>query len=176
MANANATKVAGLLNKLATGAVVLGTVSSLAQASLYTVDGGEKAVLFDRLRGVLDETSSEGMHFLVRARHPLRTHVLSLFPPASTRRVRRLPIIHVQSHVSPSLTRRGERARGCLRAVYYIHTEGGMPCYEGGACGIWHQGFNPRDDHQHTPQRTLQPVAGSFSCTVRIRAHMLPRS
>jgi len=93
MANANATKVAGLLNKLATGAVVLGTVSSLAQASLYTVDGGEKAVLFDRLRGVLDETSSEGMHFLVRAHHPFRTHVLSLFPPASTRRVRRLPII-----------------------------------------------------------------------------------
>lgn len=67
---ANASKVSALLNRLATGAVVLGTGASLAQASFYTVDGGERAVLFDRLRGVLDDTASEGMHFLVRTRHP----------------------------------------------------------------------------------------------------------
>jgi hypothetical protein len=70
---ANASKVSALLNRLATGAVVLGTGASLAQASFYTVDGGERAVLFDRLRGVLNETSAEGMHFLVSARHLLRT-------------------------------------------------------------------------------------------------------
>jgi prohibitin 1 len=29
------------------------------------VDGGEQAVLFDRLKGVLPETSGEGTHFLV---------------------------------------------------------------------------------------------------------------
>ena len=140
MANANATKVAGLLNKLATGAVVLGTVSSLAQASLYTVDGGEKAVLFDRLRGVLDETSSEGMHFLVRP--PPASHPRALALPTRIHQTRPPPPDHpVQSHVSPSLTRRGERASGCLRAVYYIHTEDGMPCYEGGACGMGHPGF-----------------------------------
>ena len=63
----NAAGAASLLNRLATGAVVLGTGVSLAQASFYTVDGGERAVLFDRLQGVLNETQSEGMHFLVRA-------------------------------------------------------------------------------------------------------------
>lgn len=54
-----------LLNNVAKVAAGLGIVGSLAQASLYTVDGGEKAVLFDRLRGVLDETQGEGMHILV---------------------------------------------------------------------------------------------------------------
>ena len=55
-----------LLTKVAQGAAALGVLGSLAQASLYTVDGGERAVLFDRFRGVLEETSDEGMHFLVR--------------------------------------------------------------------------------------------------------------
>ncbi|KAL2514783.1 Prohibitin-3 [Forsythia ovata] len=35
------------------------------QPNLYTVDGGQLAVLFDRLCGVIDETVGEGTHFLV---------------------------------------------------------------------------------------------------------------
>ena len=31
----------------------------------YIVDGGERAVLFDRFRGVLPTVSGEGTHFLV---------------------------------------------------------------------------------------------------------------
>ena len=60
------TNAGALLNNVAKLAAGLGVVGSLAQASLYTVDGGEEAVLFDRIQGVLDETKGEGMHVLVR--------------------------------------------------------------------------------------------------------------
>ncbi|KAL0410759.1 UNVERIFIED_CONTAM: Prohibitin-4, mitochondrial [Sesamum latifolium] len=33
--------------------------------SIYTVDGGQRAVLFDRIRGVRDSTVGEGTHFLI---------------------------------------------------------------------------------------------------------------
>ncbi|KAI7741830.1 hypothetical protein M8C21_003263, partial [Ambrosia artemisiifolia] len=38
---------------------------TLLNSSLYTVDGGQRAVLFDRFRGVLDATIDEGTHFLI---------------------------------------------------------------------------------------------------------------
>ncbi|PVI02958.1 hypothetical protein DM02DRAFT_521843 [Periconia macrospinosa] len=38
---------------------------SLAQASIYDVKGGTRAVIFDRLSGVKEEVVSEGTHFLV---------------------------------------------------------------------------------------------------------------
>eukprot|EP00898_Chlorokybus_atmophyticus_P006784 jgi/Chlat1/7106/Chrsp57S06791 len=53
------------LGRLARWAVALGVGGSLLQSSLYTVDGGERAVLFDRIYGVLDKTKGEGTHFLV---------------------------------------------------------------------------------------------------------------
>jgi len=37
---------------------------AVLQSSMYTVDGGERAVLFDRLEGVKQTTSGEGTHFL----------------------------------------------------------------------------------------------------------------
>ncbi|CAL9048489.1 prohibitin-3, mitochondrial-like [Musa acuminata AAA Group] len=53
------------LTNVARVAIGLGTGATLMNASLYTVDGGERAVLFDRFRGVLPETVGEGTHFLV---------------------------------------------------------------------------------------------------------------
>uniref|UniRef100_A0A0C9RVI4 Prohibitin n=1 Tax=Wollemia nobilis TaxID=56998 RepID=A0A0C9RVI4_9CONI len=53
------------LSTLATAAIGLGALGSAVNASLYTVDGGHRAVLFDRFRGVLDESVGEGTHFLV---------------------------------------------------------------------------------------------------------------
>ncbi|KAF0889915.1 hypothetical protein E2562_033890 [Oryza meyeriana var. granulata] len=38
---------------------------STASTALYTVDCGQRAVIFDRFRGVLPETSSEGTYFIV---------------------------------------------------------------------------------------------------------------
>ena len=53
------------LSSLAKYAAVVGVGGSALAASLYNVDGGERAVLFDRFRGVLPEASEEGTHFLV---------------------------------------------------------------------------------------------------------------
>jgi prohibitin 1 len=53
------------LTNLARAAIGFGASASLLGASLYTVDGGQRAVIFDRFRGVLPETVGEGTHFLV---------------------------------------------------------------------------------------------------------------
>jgi len=53
------------LTRIAKVAAGIGVASSAASTSLYTVDGGERAVIFDRMRGVLPGTESEGTHFRV---------------------------------------------------------------------------------------------------------------
>ncbi|GAB4847939.1 Prohibitin-3, mitochondrial [Ancistrocladus abbreviatus] len=53
------------LTNLARAAFGLGLGATVLNSSLYTVDGGQRAVLFDRFRGVLDDTVGEGTHFLV---------------------------------------------------------------------------------------------------------------
>ncbi|XP_010502696.1 PREDICTED: prohibitin-4, mitochondrial [Camelina sativa] len=54
-----------LLTKLGKAAFGIGVAATAVNKSLYTVDGGERAVLFDRFRGVMDETVGEGTHFLI---------------------------------------------------------------------------------------------------------------
>ncbi|KAK6153138.1 hypothetical protein DH2020_012777 [Rehmannia glutinosa] len=39
--------------------------ATVVNSSLYTVDGGQRAVLFDRFRGVIEDTVGEGTHFLI---------------------------------------------------------------------------------------------------------------
>ncbi|KAH9322250.1 hypothetical protein KI387_016889 [Taxus chinensis] len=58
-------RAVSFLTNVARGAVGLGLAASFVNASLYTVDGGERAVLFDRFRGVKEEVVGEGSHFLV---------------------------------------------------------------------------------------------------------------
>ncbi|KMT07820.1 hypothetical protein BVRB_6g146320 [Beta vulgaris subsp. vulgaris] len=53
------------LTNIARAAFAVGLGGTVLNSALYTVDGGEKAVLFDRFRGVLEETVGEGTHFLV---------------------------------------------------------------------------------------------------------------
>jgi len=43
----------------------LGAISTVGQAALYNVDGGERALVFDRYRGVLPKPVGEGTHFVV---------------------------------------------------------------------------------------------------------------
>ncbi|KAG8071205.1 hypothetical protein GUJ93_ZPchr0006g41298 [Zizania palustris] len=57
--------VVELLTNVVKAASGLGLAASVASTALYTVDGGERAIIFDRFRGVLPETSSEGTHFRV---------------------------------------------------------------------------------------------------------------
>ncbi|KAM0949097.1 putative prohibitin, Band 7 domain, Band 7/SPFH domain superfamily [Dioscorea sansibarensis] len=53
------------LTNVARLAFGVGAGVTLLNSSLYTVDGGQRAVLFDRFRGVLDQTVGEGTHFLI---------------------------------------------------------------------------------------------------------------
>ncbi|BFG27059.1 prohibitin-3 mitochondrial [Prunus yedoensis var. nudiflora] len=53
------------LTNLARAAFGLGAGATIVNSALYTVDGGQRAVLFDRFRGVIDDTVGEGTHFLI---------------------------------------------------------------------------------------------------------------
>ncbi|KAK3033429.1 hypothetical protein RJ639_033033 [Escallonia herrerae] len=61
----NSQAAVSFLTNLARAAFGLGAGATVLGASLYTVDGGQRAVLFDRFRGVIDDTVGEGTHFLV---------------------------------------------------------------------------------------------------------------
>eukprot|EP01083_Nonionella_stella_P090620 253139_1 len=77
----------GGLAKFVVGA---GFLAYTAKNSIFTVEGGHKAVMFDRVRGVLNEARGEGMHF----RFPwlqwpvifdIRTRPKKLSSPTATR-------------------------------------------------------------------------------------------
>lgn len=57
--------MAQALNNIYRWAIPTAAAFSLASASIYDVKGGTRAVIFDRLRGVSDQVSNEGTHFLV---------------------------------------------------------------------------------------------------------------
>ncbi|CAK4032465.1 probable prohibitin [Lecanosticta acicola] len=56
---------ANALNGIYRWAIPTAAAFSLASASIYDVKGGTRAVIFDRIRGVSDQVSNEGTHFLV---------------------------------------------------------------------------------------------------------------
>ncbi|AES68436.2 putative prohibitin, Band 7 domain-containing protein [Medicago truncatula] len=58
-------QAANILSNLARVAFGLGAAATAVNSSLYTVDGGQRAVLFDRFRGILSESVGEGTHFLI---------------------------------------------------------------------------------------------------------------
>jgi len=55
-------KILSRIGGLGLGLAITGGVVSNA---LYNVDGGHRAVIFDRFRGVLPKVAGEGTHFLV---------------------------------------------------------------------------------------------------------------
>ncbi|WOG96398.1 hypothetical protein DCAR_0415733 [Daucus carota subsp. sativus] len=61
----NQAAVISLLTKMGQAAFGLGLAATAVNSSLYTVDGGQRAVLMDRIRGVLDKPVGEGTHFLI---------------------------------------------------------------------------------------------------------------
>lgn len=56
---------ANALNVVYRLAVPLAVGVAVAQSALYDVKGGTRAVIFDRLRGVREQVSNEGTHFLI---------------------------------------------------------------------------------------------------------------
>jgi len=57
--------MANFVPRLAGTAVGLGVFGTVAAASLYNVDAGHRAVIFDKFRGVLPYTKDEGTHFRI---------------------------------------------------------------------------------------------------------------
>ncbi|KFX87673.1 hypothetical protein O988_05527 [Pseudogymnoascus sp. VKM F-3808] len=57
--------MAQALNTLYKLAIPLAVGVSFAQASIYDVKGGSRAVIFDRLAGVKEQVAGEGTHFLI---------------------------------------------------------------------------------------------------------------
>ncbi|TKA83316.1 Prohibitin-1 [Friedmanniomyces simplex] len=57
--------MAAILQSVYRYAVPGAIVFSLASASIYDVKGGQRGIIFDRLRGVSDQVVNEGTHFVV---------------------------------------------------------------------------------------------------------------
>lgn len=57
--------MANALQAIYKWAVPLAVSASVAQAAMYDVKGGTRAVIFDRLSGVRENVVNEGTHFLV---------------------------------------------------------------------------------------------------------------
>jgi len=56
---------ANLLNTIGKLGIGLAITGGVVNSALYNVDGGHRAVLFDRFRGVIPDVSGEGTHFLI---------------------------------------------------------------------------------------------------------------
>lgn len=57
--------MANTLGALYRYAIPVAIGASFAQASMYDVKGGTRAVIFDRLSGVKEQVVNEGTHFLI---------------------------------------------------------------------------------------------------------------
>lgn len=57
--------MSSFFTKLGTLGVAVAGLGSVVNLALYNVEGGHRAVLFDRFRGVQEKVSGEGTHFLV---------------------------------------------------------------------------------------------------------------
>jgi prohibitin 1 len=54
-----------ILGRLGQVGVGLAVVGGIAQSALYNVDGGQRAVIFDRFSGVKPDVTGEGTHFII---------------------------------------------------------------------------------------------------------------
>lgn len=57
--------MAALLNRLGYLGLAVASAGAVVNSVLYNVDGGHRAVIFDRFRGVLPQVTGEGTHFYV---------------------------------------------------------------------------------------------------------------
>ncbi|XP_046860177.1 prohibitin-like [Xenia sp. Carnegie-2017] len=60
-----AANIASLLNRIASLGLGVAIAGGVVNTALYNVDGGHRAVIFDRFQGVKDDISDEGTHFLI---------------------------------------------------------------------------------------------------------------
>ncbi|CAB3998706.1 l(2)37Cc, partial [Paramuricea clavata] len=60
-----AASVSSFLNRIASLGLGVAVVGGVVNTALYNVEGGHRAVIFDRFQGVKDEVTDEGTHFLI---------------------------------------------------------------------------------------------------------------
>ncbi|XP_028393144.1 protein l(2)37Cc-like [Dendronephthya gigantea] len=60
-----ASSISSFLNKIASLGLGVAVVGGVVNTALYNVEGGHRAVIFDRFQGVKDEVTDEGTHFLI---------------------------------------------------------------------------------------------------------------
>ncbi|CDF39591.1 prohibitin [Chondrus crispus] len=65
MSGGGSTALANGLARLARYSIVLGVAGAAAQSSLYVVNGGQRAVIFNRLLGIEEKVRGEGMHLCI---------------------------------------------------------------------------------------------------------------
>ena len=58
-------RVYGLVSKLGWLGIGMAAVGTAVSQCLFNVDGGERAIIFDKFRGVLPYISGEGTHFMI---------------------------------------------------------------------------------------------------------------
>ena len=63
---------AQLLNRLGQVGMGLAVGGAVINSALYNVDGGHRAVMFDRFQGIKPDVVGEGTHFMIPwvQRHP----------------------------------------------------------------------------------------------------------
>ena len=57
--------MAAIFNRIGQLGLGLALAGGVANSALYNVDGGHRAVMFDRFRGVLPLVTGEGTHFMI---------------------------------------------------------------------------------------------------------------
>merc|ERR1711971_722126 len=57
--------LANVFNRIGQLGVGLAVAGGVVQSALYNVDGGYRAVMFDRFRGILPNVTGEGTHFMI---------------------------------------------------------------------------------------------------------------
>merc|ERR1712083_1096895 len=57
--------LANVFNRIGQLGIGLAVAGGVVQSALYNVDGGYRAVMFDRFRGILPHVTGEGTHFMI---------------------------------------------------------------------------------------------------------------
>lgn len=57
--------MARILDTLGRLGLAMAVVGGVASSALYNVDGGHRAVIFDRFTGIKKDVTNEGTHFLI---------------------------------------------------------------------------------------------------------------
>ena len=112
--------IARSLSSLAKYAVVFGVGGSALAASMYNVVGGERAVLFDRFRGVLPDASGEGTHFLVpwvQTAHMMDIRVRPRLIPSATG-TKDLQMVSGRSICSTAAHQKKKERKGVLESEH----------------------------------------------------------